>query len=349
MKVTSNKKVSILLFLIYCIFFIGYARGGVLDVKVEEDSVNNAKSGNVSTDYFNSLPGFGFEEGREKREEQLSIKTGLLNSVNTPLAISPLSREIDYSMLWKVGLVVGGGWTALHFVKQNAWWKKNATNFHIYYDWDYALWLDKVGHFYGTTILAHSFRSAFEACNFEQEEIVWYGSVMALAFQTYVEIEDGFSPDWGFSPPDMYANILGATFPVLQYYEPFFNNFQFKFSYYPKWAINPHPADGRRRILIDDYEGQKYWLSFNVKNLLPNSVSRYWFSWLNIAVGVGGKNINGWGGGQKDIFIALDLNTDELPIYGSFQTFIKRSLSFIKLPMPGIRITDKLILIGLCY
>jgi hypothetical protein len=91
--------------------------------------------------------------------------------------------------------------------------------------------------------------------------------------------------------------------------------------------------------VIDDYEGQKYWLTFRMKNLLPENLSEFWPAFLNLALGMGVKNLDGLGNGRREIFIGLDFNVLELPLTGKFGNFVKNSLNYIHFPMPGIRIS----------
>ncbi len=255
---------------------------------------------------------------------------------NANLNYDPFKTELNYNTLAGVGAATFAIGVGVHIYQQNAWWKDQRTAFHFQNDPLYALGIDKVGHFYGGALLSHLFSGALEAGNMQSETAAIWGSVLSFAFQMYVEIEDGFGPDWGFSPGDAAADFLGAGFTLSQYYFPFLKNFQVKFSYYPSKKL----IDGLHKgNSIDDYEGQKYWLSMRVKNLLPKPVSNAWPEWLNIAAGIGVKNLDGSGGGQKNFYIGLDLDAEAIPLYGGVWQFIKNSLNYIHFPMPGIRIS----------
>ncbi|MGE5796541.1 MAG: DUF2279 domain-containing protein [Ignavibacteria bacterium] len=258
----------------------------------------------------------------------------------------PLETRINYKILAAVGGVTLTAGIALHIYQQNAWWKDQRRKFHITNDSYYALGIDKVGHFYAASLLAHLFSSGLEAANFQSEQAAIYGSIASLAFETYVEIEDGFGPDWGFSPGDFAADFLGAGFSLAQYYYPFLKNFQVKFSYYPSQEFRDGLHKGNS---IDDYEGQKYWLSLRVKNLLPDAASKFWPAFLNIAGGMGVRDLDGSGGGQREFYISLDLDTEQIPLYGGVWQFIKNSLNYIHFPMPGLRITPDAAFFVFCF
>jgi hypothetical protein len=248
----------------------------------------------------------------------------------------PLSAKLNYPVLAGLGTVYLGSAVAVHIYQRNAWWKDERTGFHFQNDWPYARWSDKIGHFFAASLLVHAFSAGLEAANFQTEQAMLYGTAAALAFQFYVEVQDGFGAQWGFSPGDAIANTLGAGYALSQYYFPYLRNFQFKYSYYPSPEMRRGEHKGN---IFDDYEGQRHWLSFRMKNLLPGDAADIWPSFLNLAVGMGVKDLDGSGGGRTEIFIALDLNVLDLPLHGRFGNFIKNTLNYFRLPMPGVRVS----------
>lgn len=269
-----------------------------------------------------------------------------IGEVNPPAAFDPFKTELNYPTLYGLGALYLGSGIFIHYYQANAWWKDNRSSFHFQSDNDYALLIDKVGHFYGAILLAHAFSAGLEAGNIQSETAAIWGSAMSLAFQMYVEIQDGFGPDWGFSPSDAVADVLGAGYALGQYYFPFLKNFQFRFSYIPSsdYKFGTHKGN-----VIDDYEGQKYWLSLRMKNLLPDAAAKYWPSFLMLSGGVGVKDLTPGGGGYREYYIALDIDAEEIPVYGSFWQFVKNTLNFFHFPMPGVRITPDAAFFVLCF
>jgi hypothetical protein len=261
----------------------------------------------------------------------------------------PFQTKINYPILVGMGTAFLGTGIAVHLYQQKAWWSDQRTEFHFLDDWGYALWIDKIGHAYGAMLIQHGISAGLEAANLTAEQSTWYGSIAALSFQTFIEIQDGFGPQWGFSPGDFYGNVLGSAYPVFQYYFPYLKNFMFKASYWPKDLNKTNPNSGQTHIIADDYHGQKFWLSARMKNILPESISDYWPEFLMLAVGMGVKNLDGSGGGQRDFYIALDFDAETIPLYGSFWQFIKNTLNFVHLPMPGIRLTSGGAFFAFCY
>ena len=259
-----------------------------------------------------------------------------LISQSAPDQIDPLKTDVDYSTLATVGGITLGIGVGVHIYQANAWWQDQSSTFKVVNDWEYALWLDKMGHFFGTALMAHGLSAGFEGANIDLEKSAIYGAIGAFAFEAFIEIEDGFGPQWGFSPGDISADFLGALYTVGQYYYPTLKHIQPRVSYFPsqKYLDGEHKGN-----IIDDYAGQKYWLAFRMKELLPNKISEYWPSFLMLSVGMGLRDWDGFGGGKQDLFIAFDLDAEQLPLYGPVWQFIKNTLNFIHFPMPGLRIT----------
>ncbi len=278
-----------------------------------------------------------------------SVTAGGENSWNyTQYAdYDPLETEINYPVLAGVGGIFLGSGIAVHIYQRNAWWKDQRQAFHFVNDSYYALGIDKIGHFYAGSLLAHAFSSGLEAGNINSEDAAIYGSLASFLFELYVEIEDGYGPDWGFSPGDATGDFLGAAYTLGQYYVPYLKNFIPRFSYIPSNEL----LEGKHRggNMIDDYEGQKYWLSFRVKNLLPDNLSQYWPSFLMLSAGMGVKDLDGSGGGTREFYIALDIDAEEIPLYGKGWQFLKNTLNYIHFPMPGIRVSPDAAFFVFCF
>ncbi len=257
----------------------------------------------------------------------------------------PLESGIDYTRLMiasGAALAVG---VTVHMYQANAWWQEQDSKFRIVNDWEYARWIDKTGHFFGTNLIAHAFSGAYEAANFQAEESAIFSAASALAFELFIEIEDGFGPQWGFSPGDATADFLGASFYLSQYYFPYMKNFQPRVSYIPSQEFKDNPD----KIIIDDYEGQKYWVGMRMKNILPDKLAEYWPSFLMLSAGMGVSHLDGKGGGVSSFYLALDLDAEQIPLYGGFWQFVKNTLNYIHFPMPGIRISPNTAFFGIVF
>jgi hypothetical protein len=211
--------------------------------------------------------------------------------------------------------------------------------------------VDKLGHFYGATVSAWIFKKSFIWANVPYTQALWWGSGAALLFQTYVEIEDGFST-WGFDRVDWASDVAGAAYPVAQHYWPFLRNLNMKFSYHPSPLIN-EPGGigfrGQKHIMFDDYEGQTIWFSVDVNSLLPKSLDQYWPDWLCLALGYGARDI-ATTQPYRVYFLALDFDvTRIIPQNTTFLRTLSEALNFIHLPSPAVQISPGIVWYGLYF
>lgn len=242
------------------------------------------------------------------------------------------------------GTVVAGIITGIHVYQQDAWWKDRRTGFHFQTDWGYAAQADKVGHFFAGYFTSYIGYESLVASGFSSNTAGWLGPLLAVGFQTYVEVEDGFSP-FGFDPTDQVANMVGPMFLSAQNYVPFLQNFKFKWSYFPSDRLQNGEISGHNTIVIDDYNGQTIWLTAKVSNFLPKSLG--WPEWLRLAVGYGAYNVDQWNlndRGERELlpagrrfYVSLDYNlVDMLPDLGSFGNWLVQTADFIHWPAPAL-------------
>ncbi|MBI1804487.1 MAG: DUF2279 domain-containing protein [Ignavibacteriae bacterium] len=240
--------------------------------------------------------------------------------------------------------LVGGVWAAsmvtIHIYQQNGWWKDHRAPFHFQEDLTYGLWVDKIGHFYGGYILGFAIDHSLRWANVPPSQAVWIGAAGGLLFQTYVEVEDGFS-DWGFDRVDFASDVGGAVWPVVRYYVPYAQNFDLKMSYHPSDLLGEPGGigfKGQKHLMIDDYEGQTFWMSVKVHNLLPGGVRSFWPEFLCLSLGYGAREVAGVNP-HRVLFIAPDLDmTKIIPPKTSFLKFVGEALNFFHLPLPALRI-----------
>ena len=234
--------------------------------------------------------------------------------------------------------------TAAHVQNYNSWWKGERSRFHFGDGGIRTLGADKTGHFYFTYISSDLLSHSFDWAGVERRKSLLYSAIMSLAFQLYVEVEDGFTKSLGFSGGDAIADVGGAFYPTLQYYVPWFENVQFKWSCYPSARFKA----GSYNTIIDDYESMYFWLSFGRK-VFPSYVESILPSFLCVAIGYGVTGLDREDGGNRQLFIGLDYDFTQLPGKGSFLTALKHVLNYIHFPAPTVRITPRMICYGLHF
>lgn len=194
----------------------------------------------------------------------------------------------------------GGTMVALY----SAWYKNYPqTNFHTFNDNREWKQVDKVGHAYSAYAWSYGSMEAWRWAGLQRNKRIWIGGMSGAAYQTVIEVLDGFSAGWGWSWGDFTANIAGSGLLVAQELAWDEQRIQFKFSFHKKdygEAMLNTRADklygsSLPERMLKDYNGQTYWFSTNLKSFLPNSnLPR----WLNVAVGYGA---DGMFGGEENI------------------------------------------------
>ena len=101
--------------------------------------------------------------------------------------------------------------------------------------------------------------------------------------------------------------------------------------------------------LIDDYESTYHWLSIDVNGLLSSSAKEVFPDFINIAIGHSVKNLDGFGGGNHELYISLDWDFEALPGESSFWRTIKRWLNFYHFPAPAVKIYPDVVWYGLKF
>ena len=264
-----------------------------------------------------------------------------------------VTDSINYGRLALLGGLMVGSIVTIHLYQQAGWWADNRSPFHFQEDLTYGRSVDKIGHFFGATAFTFVMRRALEGANLPRGKALWIGASGALLFQTYVEIEDGFST-WGFDRVDWLSDLGGSAWPVLQNEIPVLRNYNLKFSYIPSNLLDRPGGTGfkgQKHLIIDDYEGQTFWLSVKMKNVLPVSLANYWPSFLCLAAGYGARDIAGINSNPYSVvFLTVDYDFAEIiPQTSTFLKDMTEALNFIHFPAPAVRISPTAIWYGLYF
>lgn len=259
----------------------------------------------------------------------------------------PDSSKISISRLAVFGGTVAVGGVAVHFARYKPLWKEHFTGFRFYEDFTYARNQDKLLHFYGGVVGSAISAKALSWSGYGQPNASFLGAATSLAFLTFMKIEDGYIDYLGFDRVDEVANILGAAYPLAQYYVPVLNNFTPKFSYV---ASKNNVVTENQTVprFLEDHEGQKFWMGITVYNLLPKDLQKYWLPAVGLAIGYTVRDLN-TPKPYHETIIALDLDLRKLPGNSHFLRTMWEMLNYIHLPMPAVRISPSVTWYGLYF
>ena len=266
-------------------------------------------------------------------------------SSDTLRASTPTASGIKPWRLTGVITGVSGTTVGIFVYFQQIWWAGEQTQFHFDKGSDmiYAMGMDKAGHFWSSKLTSDLFCDMLKWSGVPDRKALWYGAGYGILTTALVEIKDGFAPYWGFSMGDMAANTAGALFPVLQEYVPVMRNFQVKWSYdFMNPSYYKTLENNTGKPFMDDYERHNYWVSAHVHGLLPPNLKPYWPKFLNIAVGLSADRLNGKGGGNHQVHLALDYDLTKLPIRSKTWKRAMHYLNHLHFPAPTIRIMPEI-------
>jgi len=244
-----------------------------------------------------------------------------------------------------------GGNLALYEYFRRAWWSgERAKRFTINWEQDDQFrQADKFGHALGGYHLARAGTDLLRAaCASDRSAVLW-GSLYAAAFQLQIELWDATQAKYGFSPNDVLANTAGTLYHVAQRAYPTLRHVKPTFSYSPSAAYRNRAtfAPGSPSVELRpslDYSGQTYWMSADVKALLPADLKPYWPGIVRLSFGhsitdFADPETGDWSTAEHQLLLSLDLDPEKLPGNHPVWKFVKHQLSYYRFPAPALQIT----------
>ena len=207
--------------------------------------------------------------------------------------------------------------------------------------------MDKAGHVFSAYQLGRYGNNLLNWSGVQKRDQLLYGATLGFTFLTAVEIMDGFSSEWGFSWGDMAANALGTGVYVGQELLWAEQRISLKFSFHQtKYAeINPSQlGEGFTENIFKDYNGQTYWLSFNMHSFFKNS---FFPKWLNVALGYGAEGMLNSSFSDPELtqqnpyrqfYLSLDIDLTRIKTNSHFLRTVFDVFNLIKVPAPTLEL-----------
>ena len=222
------------------------------------------------------------------------------------------------------------------------------SKFHFINDNGEWLQMDKMGHLTSSYCTGVAGIKAYEWTGMSRKNAIWYGGMTGSIFLTIIEVLDGTSQEWGASPGDLIANTTGSLLAIGQALKWNEQRIQLKYSYSPtKWAAENTEQLGVNHLerALKDYNGQTYWVSFNMKSLL-NIKQEKFPNWLNLAIGYSGDNMTnpyneeGDDERKRQYLLSLDVDLTRIKTKSKTWNSILHTFGFLKFPMPTLEFTN---------
>lgn len=250
---------------------------------------------------------------------------------------------------WTSAGIAAGAGTSL-WVLNKAWYAQyEQESFHFFDDADEWLMMDKLGHGLTAYHVGQFGYHTFKWSGMKEKHALVFGGTLGFTYLTLVEVLDGFSSGWGFSWADAGGNAFGAGLYISQQALWKTQRIVPKFSaHHTSYAaLRPEilGSDNWERIL-KDYNGQTYWLSFNLRSFFQSSGVPHW---LSLSLGysadgmISGKPVHNMPFSRKrEWLLSLDADLWRIPgIKDLWVGKLLRSFGFIKIPFPALRIAGK--------
>ncbi len=279
------------------------------------------------------------------------------------LHIAALAQSTDTTSSHKnrIALVAGlnaAAYTGSLVVLNEAWYKGyRHTSFHVFNDSREWLQVDKTGHAWTAYTVGRYSADIWQWAGLSHKKAVWIGGLSGAGYLTVIEWLDAHSAKWGWSWADMGANVLGSGLFISQELIWKEQRVQFKFSAHPKSydaSLKPRADDLFGKSLpekiLKDYNGQTYWLSFNLKSFLPDSKLP---PWLNISAGYGAEGMlggfeNKWFNNdgsvttryditrRRQFYISPDIDLPKIKTKSKAVRTLLNVLNAVKVPAPAL-------------
>ena len=205
----------------------------------------------------------------------------------------------DRKKVEKIALINAGLYGSSMAALYAAWYKNYPMGkFHSFNDLSEWQQIDKIGHLYSAYTMGRFSMEMWRHTGIERKKRILIGGLSGAAYQTVIEILDGFSSEWGWGWGDIGANILGSGLLMAQEFAWDQQKIQLKTSFHRKKydeAILNQRSDvlfgkSSAERFLKDYNGQTYWMSAGIKSLFPSSTLP---SWLQVSIGTGAEGMFG--------------------------------------------------------
>lgn len=233
-----------------------------------------------------------------------------------------------------------------------AWYKNNTISRFSFND-DAHEWkqLDKVGHFFSAYQICRHTAALYQNTGITRKQAALYGALSGFMFLTPIELLDGFQyPEYGFSPTDMVANVLGPSLYLGQYALWSEERIQPKFSFYPTVLAQIRPellGKNFSEQWLKDYNGQTYWFSINLFSFAPHSGLP---KWLSVSLGygiqdmVGAEVVKSRSLGYdpyRQYYLSVDIDFRRIPTRHKGLKTLFFLLNTLKIPAPALEFNRK--------
>nr|WP_295921083.1 DUF2279 domain-containing protein [uncultured Dyadobacter sp.] len=256
----------------------------------------------------------------------------------------------NYALLRGIFAAQSGLYLGTLYGLSKSWYKNSLTRFTVQDDTHEWLQMDKMGHLYTSYQIARHTAALYKMTGISKRQMLVYGAISGVIFQTPIEILDGFSPDYGFSPGDMVANAMGSALYLGQIalWDEVRIQPKFSFHYTPLSKVRPELLGSNRyESWLKDYNGQTYWFSASPRSFFKGSK---WPAWLSLSVGYGiqdmvsAEKVTSIERGYRpyrQYYLSVDIDLTKIKTKNKFVRTLGFLANSLKIPAPALQFSRK--------
>jgi uncharacterized protein YfiM (DUF2279 family) len=253
------------------------------------------------------------------------------------------TATINKRKLTTLLIASAAGYSAGLVTLNHVWYKNTEHQPFRFFD-DNAEWkqVDKAGHVFASYYLSDVTSRMLKGSGVTERKANVYGALSGLLLTLPIEVFDGFSDGYGASPGDVVADAVGPALFLGQQLLWREKRLHPKFSFHRTGYAPMRPSllgDNLLSEIVKDYNGQTYWLSFDV-----DKFTRF-PKWLNIALGYGAEEMiyardseNRFRGFEphRQYYLAIDFDVSAIKSRSKLVKTLLYVLNTIRLPAPAV-------------
>ena len=246
----------------------------------------------------------------------------------------------------RLTITSGAGYVGGMLVLADIWYANQASGQFTFYD-DNKEWRgkDKCGHLFTSFHISSAAVRLLKWTGSSKKKSILYGGFVGAALTIPIEFFDGISTEYGASWGDAVADLSGSILVTSQYLLWDEIRIMPKFSYHETGyaLMRPNTLGGSPpERFIKDYNGQTYWLSFNIASLAH---LQKFPKWLNLSVGYSAKemlyatpneNIDHGYHSYAQGFLSLDIDFNRIKTKHAGLRALFRGLNLLHMPLPAL-------------
>jgi hypothetical protein len=306
---------------------------------IQYDSINKtviAKSGRDSA----TLPTFNFET-EFKKSSPFKIPTGL--------KLGRLAATVTVQTSMYAATLLG---------LNELWYKRyDKSAFHTFDDGAEWQQMDKIAHAMSASTISNFCYYSYRWSGMKHKPALFIGCAIGLSYMTTIEILDGYSSGWGFSVPDMAANVVGTSFFMVQQLVWQRQYIKMKMSYHPTQFANYRPealGENSLQRILKDYNGMTFWASMGSAVFVPKR--SHFPRWICVSLGYGAGGMTGGFNNPefnqagerlpqfdryRQFYLSLDVDFSMIKTRSKIVKLLLLAVNAIKIPFPALEYNTK--------